>query len=184
MSDRRVAIHYHRPPHRTDVFEQLLVHSTPEYVVTYLEAAPDRKTSRVEDRVILEPGSPIVWFTYPGRWYDIGRFHMADGTFTGFYANILTPVAMDGDRWETTDLFLDVWLSATGATKILDESELVAALDAGWISPATAATARKHAETIAATARQGLWPHAEVHEWTLEKVRERVGRLGGIGDQT
>ena len=175
MTDRTIAIHYHRPPDRTDIFEQLLVHSTAEYVVTYLESAPDRKSSRVDDEVILEPGSPIVWFTYPGRWYDIGRFHRADGTFTGFYANILTPVEMNGDRWATTDLFLDVWLSATGATTILDQPEFLAAVDAGWISAATAATAREHAETLAIAARQGLWPHPEVAEWTLEKVRKRVG---------
>ena len=49
----------------------------------------------VAGRTILEPGAPVVWFTFPGRAHDIGRFHAAGGTFTGYYANVLTPVELD-----------------------------------------------------------------------------------------
>ena len=174
MSDS-VTIHYHRPPDRLELFHQRVVARTDEYVVTYLDAAPLRKPSIVADAPILEPGSPIVWFTYPGRWYDVGRFHLADGTFTGYYANILTPVQMTGERWETTDLFLDVWVDREGKVTILDEAEFAEATESRWLAPATATTARETAETLAAAARQGAWPHQEVREWTLEKVRELRG---------
>jgi predicted RNA-binding protein associated with RNAse of E/G family len=45
--------------------------------------------------------------------------------FTGYYANILTPVRFHSPLdWETTDLFLDVWLDADGSATLLDEDEL------------------------------------------------------------
>src|SRR4051794_37728926 len=90
--DRRVTIHYRRLPDRDEVFRQIVVAETGSYVVTLLESAPLRKAVRVAGRVVLEPGAPVVWITYPGRWHDLGRFHLADGTFTGVYANVLTPV--------------------------------------------------------------------------------------------
>ena len=63
-----------------------------------------------EAEVALERGSDAVWFTFPGLWHDIGRFHRSDGTFTGIYANILTPPLIQPDGvWHTTDLFLDLW---------------------------------------------------------------------------
>jgi predicted RNA-binding protein associated with RNAse of E/G family len=164
---RSVAIHYHRPPDRLEVFHQRVVAETDEFVVTLLEAATLKRPVAVAGRTVLEPGAPVVWFTYPGRWYDIGRFHLRDGTFTGVYANILTPVRMEHDRWETTDLFLDVWVGADGSVALLDEAEFEDAVDRGWIDRATATAAREHAETLALAARQGVWPPEHVAAWTL-----------------
>src|SRR5690606_29230280 len=111
----------------------------------------------VNGQVILEPGSPVVWFTFPRAWHDIGRFHRADGEFTGYYANILTPVVLEPGRWETTDLFLDVWVGRDGTTTILDEAEFDDAVAAGSIDEATAARARSEADELARRARAGDW---------------------------
>ena len=112
----------------------------------------------VDGRVVLEDGSPVVWFTFPGLWHDIGRFHRADGTFTGLYANILTPVRfLDEDTWETTDLYLDVWVDPTGRAVILDEDELLDAEARGWVEPALVEAARAEATLLDAT-RLGEWP--------------------------
>jgi predicted RNA-binding protein associated with RNAse of E/G family len=166
-----VRILYRRPPDRLQVFEQALVHDGGDVVVTCLPAAELRKPVRAGGRVVLEPGAPVVWFTYRGEvWHDVGRFHRADGTFTGLYANVLTPVRMDGAEWETTDLFLDVWMDADGSVEILDRDEFDAAVDAGWIDADTAARALAEAERLAAAARAGTWPPPHVHEWTLERV--------------
>ena len=54
----------------------------------------------------------MVWTTYRGDvWHDVGRFHLADGTFTGYYANILTPVGIDGgDGFDTVRVIgTDAW---------------------------------------------------------------------------
>jgi predicted RNA-binding protein associated with RNAse of E/G family len=169
-----VAIHYHRPPDRDQKFHQRVVARTDEYVVTLLEAAELPRPVVVEGRTVLEPGAPVVWFTYPGRWYDIGRFHLRDGTFTGVYANILTPVQMQGSRWDTTDLFLDVWVGNDGVVRVLDEAEFAEAVERGWIDAPTATAAREHAETLALAARQGVWPPEHVGEWTLEAARKSL----------
>ena len=168
---RPVLIHYHRLPNRLQSFEQVLVADEGDYVVTFLPSASIPKPMLVRGEVVLEPGSPVVWFTYPGRRYDAGRFHRADGTFTGMYANLLTPVEMNGSEWETTDLCLDVWAGADGTVEILDEDEFVEAVQRGWIDSPTAEATRAQAETLAADARQGTWPPAHIHHWTLERVR-------------
>jgi predicted RNA-binding protein associated with RNAse of E/G family len=167
----RVRIHYHRPPDREEVFEQRVIAWTPDCVVTLLERARLDRPMRIDGAVALEHGAPIVWFTFPGVWHDIGRFHTADGTPTGLYANVLAPVEFVApDRWRTTDLFLDVWLDAAGRLHVLDEDELDAALRAGWIDEATAAAARAEAERIRADALAGTWPPPIVEDWPLERA--------------
>ncbi|HET7233581.1 MAG TPA: DUF402 domain-containing protein [Longimicrobium sp.] len=173
-----VDIHYRRLPDRLQVFRQLVLEDAGDYVVTYLPAADLPKPVKAGGRVVLEPGAPVVWVTYRGRWHDVGRFHLADGTFTGVYANVLTPVEMSGARWDTTDLCLDVWLGADGDARVLDEDELAAAEAAGWVDLATAARARDEAAALLEGARRGNWPPREVHEWTLARAREAVSRPG------
>lgn len=177
---RAVRIHYHRPPDRTDVFEQALIEERPDVIVTYAPSAPLVRPAVADGRVILEPGAPAVWFTFPGAWHDIGRFHLADGTFTGLYANVLTPPEIDGPTWRTTDLFLDVWLPADGGPpRILDEDELEDAVAQGVLDGRTAERARAEARDLVAAARAGTWPPEVVRSWTLEAALERLGAADG-----
>ena len=175
----RVRIHYKRIPDREQIFDQRIVEIDDEgTVVTLSEAAALPAPVRASDRIILEPGAPVVWFTFPGAWHDIGRFHRADGTFTGFYANILTPPVMHPGVWHTTDLFLDVWMPATGgAPCLLDEDEFEAARVEGWLDVPTADRARAEADHLLAEARRGGWPPPSVARWTLEAARDRLDRL-------
>lgn len=167
-----VRIHYLRPPDRQTVYVQQLVHHAPDVVVTYVERTPLARPLIVDGEVALEPGAPAVWFTFPGAWHDIGRFHRLDGTFTGFYANVITPVEfISDDSWRTTDLFLDVWKGRTGAPQLLDEDELEQAIRNGWVSGAQEAAARAEAERLLAAAAGAAWPPPPVREWTLERCR-------------
>jgi predicted RNA-binding protein associated with RNAse of E/G family len=167
-----VRIRYRRLPDRVQTFRQRLIHDGGDHVVTLLPAAELDRPVRAGGDVVLEPGAPVVWFTYRGDvWHDVGRFHTAAGAFTGFYANVLTPVAMDGGAWETTDLFLDVWVGATGRIEILDRDELDAAELSGDIAAGLAERARAEASTLADAARAGRFPPAHAHAWTLERVR-------------
>lgn len=175
MSGDSVTIYYRRPPDRLDIFEQAVVERAPAWIATYVASVELKRPVTAGGRTILEPGAPIVWFTYPGVWHDIGRFHLADGEFTGIYANLLTPVAIDGDRWETTDLFLDVWVPVDGEPTLLDEDELEEALLRGWVDAQTAERVHEHARDLLDGAATGDWPPQHVHEWTLERVRERLG---------
>ena len=170
-----VEIHYHRLTEAAQVFRQIVLEDAGDYVVTLLEAADlTQPAADSAGNVILEPGAPVVWFTYRGAWHDVGRFHRADGTFTGLYANVLTPVTMVGGWWETTDLCLDVWLGADGRLEVLDQEELAQAQARGAVAPQAARRARDEAARLFEAARQGAWPPAHVHEWTLERAREKA----------
>jgi len=175
-SPREVHIHYKRPRDRVQVFHQLLVLDRGDVKVTLAERMQSSAPMRIESTVVMEEGSDLVWFTFPGLWHDIGRFHRADGTFTGYYANILTPPEIDGDTWHTTDLYLDVWLPPGGGPVLLDEDEFDLALGKEMIDPDTARRAREEAERLMAEAQAGTWPPPVVREWTIERVHEELGR--------
>ena len=176
-----VTIHYRRPPDRLEVFEQAVVEDDGECVVTYLPSAKVKKPMEIGGRVVLEPGSPIVWFTYRGDvWHDVGRFHLADGTLTGAYVNILTPVRMDGTVWETIDLFLDLFITPTGEIEVLDRDELLGAMDAGWIDDGIGLRVAAEMQDVLCRADDDTWPSNHVREWTLERVREVMEEGGGL----
>jgi len=170
-----VRIHYKRPPNRVQIFEQTLVHNGDGVKVTLARDMPYEPPMRIEGQVVLELGSDVVWFTFPDQWHDVGRFHRADGTFTGLYANLLTPPVFTGTEWETTDLFLDVWMSLDGAAMLLDEDELDEALGREWVDAETAARVREEAHHLLEGARAGTWPPPEVHAWTLERCLQELG---------
>lgn len=146
-------------------------------LVTFLAEAGVPGPVIVDGRPVLEAASPAVWFTFPGARHDIGRFHTPGGRFTGYYANILTPVEVlprgeDGaERWRTTDLFLDVFVTPAGEPFLLDVEELDAALARGWIDPDAATSARAEADRLIEGARSGTWPPPVVDAWPLERAR-------------
>lgn len=151
---------------------QRLLLDAPDVKVTLAEKVPFDPPIRIHGKVALEAGSDAVWFTFPGRWHDIGRFHLADGTFTGLYSNILTPpIIREDGTWHTTDLFLDLWAAPNGALEILDGDELEEALERGWVSPETADRAREEVLWIQGSFREGKWPPPIVREWTLARAR-------------
>jgi uncharacterized protein len=171
-----VVIHYLRPPDRLSVFRQPLVHREPGCTVTLMPRTPLSAPVTAGTSVILEPDAPVVWFTFDGAWHDIGRFHTADGRFTGFYANVLTPVVFRSPtEWQTTDLFLDVWVDPDGRALLLDEDELAEAEARRWLTAATAAAARGEAERLLAALAAGDWPPAVARHWTLERAAARIG---------
>lgn len=181
MIGPEVHIHYHRPPDRTDVYVQVLVQDAPDVKITYQPSTPISGPVEVGGVTVLEPGAPVVWFTFPGAWHDIGRFHDGAGRFTGLYANVLTPCRLHSPgsaepvlRWDTTDLFLDVWLGTDGRALLLDQEDLDGAEAAGHVSTEEARAARVEAHRILEGIAAGTWPPASVQEWTLERVRKRL----------
>ena len=170
-----VRIHYKRPPDRLEIFEQRLVHDAPDVKVTLASAVSRAEPILIHGRPVLEDGSAVVWFTFPGAWHDIGRFHDAAGAFTGIYANVVTPVDLGADhRWDTTDLFVDLWLDERGPC-VLDRDELEDARRRGWIDPATAVRALTEVERMSAEAEAGHWPPPIVEEWTLDRALGVIG---------
>ena len=168
-----VRIHYLRPPGRREIFIQRLIVDNADVKITLAENVAFDPPIRIHGEIALEAGSDAVWFTFPDRWHDIGRFHLADDRFTGIYANILTPPVIHPDgTWETTDLFLDVWIDREGKLSVLDADQLVRAEEEGWVSEAQAVRAREEVEWISREFDRGCWPPPIVEEWTLERARQ------------
>ena len=166
----RVRIHYQRLPDREQVFDQSVVFRGVDVIVTLAESTQLDRTLVVDGQPILEQGAGVVWFTFPGEWHDIGSFHLADGTFTGYYANVLTPPRIEGPNWWTTDLFLDVWLPHDGPVRLLDEDEFEEARERGVLDPDTAGRARQEATRILDLVADGRWPPPVVLEWPLGRA--------------
>ena len=170
-----ITIDYLRPPDRVTVFRNTLVQRSDDCIVTLIEHTALSSPVRVRDQVVLENGSPALWLTFPDAWYDVGLFHTRDDRFTGYYANILTPVVFRSDvEWETTDLFLDVWVGADGVVSLLDEDELEQAVDAGWITAAVAQRAHDEALRLLHAAQAGTWPPRAVTAWSLDRARAHL----------
>ncbi|MGI9626622.1 MAG: DUF402 domain-containing protein [Longimicrobiales bacterium] len=168
----RVEIHYRRPHSGVTTYRQLVLESTGRCVVTFQEEAPIPKPVVVDRVTILAPGSPVIWFTIPGAWHDIGIFHLADGSPTGIYANVLSPVRFEGQTsWRTTDLYLDVWVPLSGEPQILDEAELAEAVAEGHVSKEDAFKAKNEAGALMMRYQAGLWPPTYVAEWDLDRAR-------------
>lgn len=171
MSPELVHIHYLRPPDREDVYRQRLLLDRPDVKVTLAEGMELDLPIRIDGEVVLETGSRVVWFTFPDRWHDIGRFHRADGTFRGYYANVLTPPLFEeGGVWHTTDLFLDVWLPPGGTPSVLDRDQFDQAVRRGWIDEDTAERATAEVDAILHAIERSEWPPQIVGEWTLERA--------------
>jgi predicted RNA-binding protein associated with RNAse of E/G family len=171
---KRVRIHYRRLPDREQIFDQRLVLERDDVIVTLTDPMPLDAPMRIDGAPALEQGSRVVWFTFPGHWHDVGRFHLADGSFTGCYGNVLTPPRILGDAWYTTDLFLDVWMPPQGPPQLLDVDELEEALALSHIDEGLARRAREEANAMLERAARGDWPPTVVREWTLERALAAV----------
>lgn len=152
------------------------MHDGGDFIVTLSQRTGMSKPMLIDGSVALEPDSPVVWFTFPGRYHDIGRFHLRDGTFTGLYANLITPVELeDRCHWSTTDLFLDLWLPAgSERLQLLDQDELDEAISQGWISAQQTRCAKVEADRIRADFTAQSWPPAVVQQWTLQRATALV----------
>lgn len=174
-----VDIRYRRIGRPIEVYRQIVMQSGPDVVVSLQPRTPIARPLVVDGLTILEPRSPVIWFSFPGKWHDIGLFHRTNGAFTGFYGNILKPVEfVDGRQWETTDLCLDVWMPRWGSVRLLDEDELDTAEQEGHIRSKTADRARSEARALMHACHAGTWPPPATHDWSLVKALEVCREIG------
>lgn len=161
---------YRRPGKPTTSYDEWVVLDRPDSKVLLQDtfAGPP---FRVGDAVVLEPGAPIVWFVFPETWHDIGRFHLADGTFTGWYTNLTTPIQLGAAVWSAGDLFLDLWTPAAGASVWLDEDEFAAACQARLIDAATRRRVLNERALIELQLAGGHWPPPIARDIDLAQAR-------------
>jgi len=168
---RPIELEYRRPGKPSTVYREWLVLDRPDAKVLLLDPYEGRPVE-VGGGVIQDPGAPIVWFVFPECWYDIGRFHRADGTFTGWYTNLCRPHDFTGDRWTGYDLFLDLWQPASGeAPSWLDEDELADAVRERLIDAPTRKRILNERRLIEFQLRGDAWPPPIARDIDLAQVR-------------
>jgi predicted RNA-binding protein associated with RNAse of E/G family len=154
-------------------YPQVLVDDGAEASVLLQEHYAGRPLEQ-EGTVILEPGAPVLWFVFSGCWADVGRFHKADGTFTGWYTNLCTPAERHDNAWRSTDLFLDLWIPAQGKPRWLDEDEFAEAEATKVIDRWTAQKVRQERKRIDALVAADQWPPPVCRVMDLETIRTRL----------
>jgi predicted RNA-binding protein associated with RNAse of E/G family len=154
---RPITYEYRRPGKPATIYHEWLVLERPDVKVLLLDPYEGKRVL-VSDRAIQDSGAPIVWYVFPERWYDVGRFHLSDGTVTGWYTNLCLPPVLEGDRWIGSDLFLDLWQPVDGHPQWLDEDELEHAIQARLIDRATRRRIDNERAMIELQLRDGAWP--------------------------
>ena len=75
--------------------------------------------------IILKRNDRFVETFYTDKWYNIFEIYdRDDGTLKGWYCNITKPAVIEADSVSYVDLAVDLWVSADGTRRILDEDEM------------------------------------------------------------
>ena len=170
MLPRPATIIYRRLPNDVREFPGILRQESESNLViqTRLTLPSPR---RLAGRVIADTGFLAVWFIYRDRWYDVGKFYDRAGEQVGYYCDILKPthkLLLNSTRTTTlTDLFLDLWITPRGKYYVLDEDELQAALNKGYISKTLASAARKRLTTLIHRIERENFPPKQVRDIEL-----------------
>lgn len=148
---------------------QELLHDGPDCKVTLMPIGPEIAPLGIGD-VRIPEGGTILWYLFPGRAWEVAAAYDPLGRPMGFYTNFVRTPVIEGDRWEITDLFLDVWQPLEGPARLLDADELASAVSAGHVSPAEADAVTSEAEAIVRAAETGRWPPRILREYPLADV--------------
>lgn len=167
---RLIRFEYHRPGKPIGLFVHWLVLDRPDVKVLLCEEY-DGPDLEVGDTIMHASGAAMVWYVFPEKWHDIGRFHLRDGTLTGWYTNIIKPVEIRGDVWTGHDLFLDLWQPVAGKPAWLDEDELDHASRLNVIDTITRKRIDNERVIIDLQLQTGTWPPPVVRDIDLAQAR-------------
>ncbi len=121
--------------------------------------------------VVFDRGYRAVWFLFKDRPFDVGRIYRPDGTWTGYYSDILEPVRwVDADPTTLqpiTDLFLDLWIAPDGRHRVLDEDEFEEAIGRGILTGEQIDHARRVLHELTEATERGAFPPAVAKEFRL-----------------
>jgi len=75
--------------------------------------------------IVLKRDDRFVETFYTDKWYNIFEIYdRDDGRLKGWYCNITKPAVIEESSVSYVDLALDLWVTADGMRKVLDEDEL------------------------------------------------------------
>ncbi|HRE49503.1 MAG TPA: DUF402 domain-containing protein [Aggregatilineales bacterium] len=77
--------------------------------------------------VVWRQGDRFIEWFYTDRWYNVFEIHdVTHGHIKGWYCNITFPATITPTAVTWRDLALDVWVSAAGDVRLIDEDEFEA----------------------------------------------------------
>lgn len=97
------------------------------------------------------------WHFYT-QWFGIMELSDVDGAVLGYYCDVLTPLEKTPAGYRLRDLLLDVWIGADGHSRVLDEDEFAAAVQAGALTPDVQAKAEATVTWILGEQIAGRFP--------------------------
>ena len=172
-----VTLTYKRPPNRVNHFQQELLYLDDDVIVTSQRVNPSSPIIQ-KGETVLADNFAAVWFVFTGLWYDVGKVYNLDSKWTGYYCDVMKPVRRSVDvngklnRFEITDLFLDLWINPDGTYQIQDEDEFEVAVQNGAID---AEVERKALEVLTSLI-------AEVESGDVERRLQEVMSRAGFPD--
>jgi len=174
VAPRSVTIRYKRLPDNLGHFEGVLLQESSNRLIVeqYLRV---RKPRKAFGNVIVADGYLTVWFIFRKKWYDVGKFYDQEGTFTGYYCDIIRPVARllasPSKTSIITDLFLDLWINRDGRCLTLDENQLEDALADRIISKSLANKARGELDALVKSVKAGTFPPRTIKRFLPRRLR-------------
>lgn len=156
-----------RPPDRRVTMHTHLLRATEHVLIVTHEISPANPLT-FQGEIVMDRGFRAVWFLFKDQPYDVGRFYRPDGTWTGYYADVLQPVHWSGADPSTlepvVDLFLDLWIAPDGQYAVLDEDEFEDAIARRILAPEQIRHARRVLdELVRATERSAFPPDVAKH---------------------
>jgi predicted RNA-binding protein associated with RNAse of E/G family len=109
------------------------------------------KTVMKGDGVRFPAGAYTYGYFWDDRNYNIYRMHFPDGQLFAHRFDVLKDFRFDEDRFEWTDLLLDLWVYADGSTTWKDDDQVAAFLESGRMSPEDGALVAEVREILATT---------------------------------
>lgn len=93
-------------------------------------------------------GGGVLRVIPAGRPFQVLHFWDGSGGFAGWYVNFESPTVRSGDRLDTVDWHLDLWIGQDRGSHWKDEDEAEAALSNGHLTAEDLAIARATGGTI------------------------------------
>ncbi len=172
-SDRirgEITFDFIRPPDRRVSIKGLLLDAKDDTIAVATALSPSKPVEYLSE-IVMDTGWWAVWFVFQGRPFDIGRVYRPDGTWTGYYVDVLEPVRWKGSDPTTlepaVDLFLDLWIAPDGGYLVLDEDEFEQAISLGHLKSEQIDHARGVLRELIQWTERGEFPPAVVKEFRL-----------------
>ncbi len=166
----RVTFDFIRLPDRRVSQPSLLLQATDDTIVLAHELSPHRPVEYFS-QIVMDMGHWGVWFLFKGKPFDVGRVYRPDGTWTGYYIDVLEPVQWEASNPNTlepiVDLFLDLWIAPDGKHMVLDADEFEEAITLGHLTRGQVGRARSTLQELVEATERGEFPPAVVREFSL-----------------